>query len=54
MFWFDKWLSIGAIRNLISSLLSFEEDNLLIKDVGVEGAWNLNLCSFNFHRVSYF
>ncbi|KAF7842169.1 reverse transcriptase [Senna tora] len=47
-FWWDDWIPLGPIRNLISRPLNKDEDNLMVNEVAVEvGSWNWNLLSFD-------
>nr|POE64167.1 hypothetical protein CFP56_74625 [Quercus suber] len=45
-FWFDKWLSKGALRELISGPLNRGEKLLQLKDVYKLGSWDRNTISF--------
>lgn len=45
-FWFDKWLSKGTLRELISGPLNRGEKLLQLKDVYKLGSWDRNTISF--------
>lgn len=47
-FWHDKWMSDGMVGELVEGPLNRREDSLTIKDVMVDGGWNLATLSFNF------
>ena len=36
-FWHDKWLEVGTVRELITGLIPFNEDQMLVKDFREEG-----------------
>ena len=41
--WHDKWLSAGTLRSLVEGPLAKGEDNLTVKDVIINGSWNLQM-----------
>ena len=43
--WHDKWLSAGTLRSLVEGPLARGEDNLTVKDVIINGSWNLQMLS---------
>ena len=43
--WHDKWLSAGTLRSLVEGPLAKGEDNLTVKDVIINGSWNLQMLS---------
>lgn len=47
-FWHDKWMKADMVKELVEGPLNRGEDSLTIKDVTVDGGWNLATLSFNF------
>ena len=52
-FWHDKWMSVSTMRELVEDPFNRREDSLTIKDVTVDGGWNLATLSFNFLNNIY-
>ena len=50
-FWNGKWLNFGTIRSLIEGPLSRGEEELLVKDVMLNGSWDLGMLSFDFNGL---
>ena len=50
-FWHDKWLLEGPLRNMIIEPLNRGEDQLQVKDMILNGMWNLQRISFDLPSV---
>ena len=54
-FWGDNWLAIGPLRSLFHRPLTEREEALPVRDVWVDGSWDLSAISFPLPRcVLYF
>ena len=38
--WHNKWLNVGCLRSLIEGPLSRGEENLLVRDITLDGSWD--------------
>lgn len=46
-FWDDKWLNLGLMRSFLEGPLNRGEDELLVKDVMINGCWSFENLLFN-------
>lgn len=50
-FWNDKWLSEGPLRNMIIGPLNRDENQLQVKDMILDGMWDLHRISFDLPSI---
>ena len=46
-FWMDNWVPQGPLKSLVQGLLNRDEENLKVKEVLMNNAWNWDKISFD-------